>query len=288
MKPHPQIRERWPVFFFGTFVFLFGHTWADYPAKEGFAPVNGIKMFYEIYGQGDTPLILLPGGGSTIDVTYSKLIPLLAASRKVIAIEEQAHGRTTDRDKPLRFETSADDVAALLKHLGIARADLLGFSNGGNTALQVAIRHPEVVRKLVLASTLTKKSGAYPKMWKDLKQATSAKAPEILSEEFLKVNPNPIAMVGMFDKCIERMNHFTDLTAKDFKAVQSPTLIVAGDRDIVKPEHAVEMSHWIAGARLAILPGGHGEYLGELLATTPSSPPPKIAADIISGFLNAH
>src|SRR5919106_5071329 len=123
------------------------------PLESGHAPVNGIHMYYEVHGRGDgVPLVLLHGGGSTIEVTFGRVLPVLAGSRRVIAVEEQGHGRTTDRDAPVAFESSADDVAALLRHLKIEQADLLGFSNGASVALQTAIRHPLLVRKLIFAS----------------------------------------------------------------------------------------------------------------------------------------
>src|SRR5687768_12584750 len=128
------------------------------PLESGHAPVNGIEMYYEVHGRRDgVPLVLLHGGGSTIEVTFSKVLPVFAGSRRVIAVEEQGHGRTTDRNQPVTFESSADDVAALLRHLKVDKADIFGFSNGASVALQTAIRHPELVRKLVFASAMTKR-----------------------------------------------------------------------------------------------------------------------------------
>ena len=119
--------------------------------QSGHVPVNGIRMYYEVHGRpGGIPLVLLHGGGSTIDVTFSKVLPVLSSSRQVIAVEEQGHGRTSDRDQPVTFESSADDVAALVRHLGFAPVDIFGFSNGASVGLQVAVRHPALVRKLVL------------------------------------------------------------------------------------------------------------------------------------------
>ena len=115
---------------------------ASSPVKRGYLPVNGLQMYYEVHGAGDgVPLVLLHGGGSTIDSTYGRVLPYVARHRRVIAVEEQAHGRTSDRDQPERFESSADDVAALLAQLGVASADVMGFSNGASVALQMAIRH---------------------------------------------------------------------------------------------------------------------------------------------------
>ena len=113
--------------------------------RGGYAQVNGIRMYYETYGpERGVPLVLLHGGGSTIDVTFGRILPFLAHDRRVIAIEEQAHGRTSDRNAPLSFATSADDVAALLEHLKIQQADVFGFSNGASVGMEVAIRHPKL------------------------------------------------------------------------------------------------------------------------------------------------
>jgi alpha-beta hydrolase superfamily lysophospholipase len=133
-------------------------------AKNGYSEVNGIKMYYEIYGQGE-PLVLLHGGGSTIHTTFGRVIPILAKHRKLIAVELQAHGRTSDRVQDATFEQDADDVATLLKHLNIDKADFFGFSNGGTTCVQIAIRHPEIVNKIILGSALCKRNGMPVQFW---------------------------------------------------------------------------------------------------------------------------
>src|SRR5689334_10570383 len=131
-------------------------------AQNGhYATVNGLKMYYEIHGKG-MPLVLLHGGGSTIESNYGRVLPELAKTHQVIAVELQAHGHTLDIDRPLSFEQDADDVAALLKQLHIEKADIMGFSNGGTTCLQIAIRHPELVNKMVLASATYKRDGMQP------------------------------------------------------------------------------------------------------------------------------
>jgi len=135
------------------------------PIETGRAPVNGINIYYEVHGRsGGTPLVLLHGGASTIDSNFGRVLPFLSGRRRVIALEEQGHGRTSDRDQPVTFEQSGDDVAELLRHLGVSQADFLGFSNGGTVALQVAIRHPALVRRLVFASSLTRRDGAQPQL----------------------------------------------------------------------------------------------------------------------------
>ncbi len=255
---------------------------------SGHAAVNGISMYYEVHGPaGGVPLVLLHGGGSTIDVTFSRVLPVLAQGRRVIAVEEQGHGRTTDRAAPVSFETSADDVAELLLRLGVAEADLFGFSNGASVALQVAIRHPEVVRKLVFASAMTRRDGAQPQLWEFMQHADFSNMPQPLKNAFLRVNPDTAQLRAMHDKDAERMRSFEDVPDELLRSVQAPTLIVVGDRDIVKPEHAVELSRLLPEARLLVLPGGHGDYLGEAVMTQAPSRQPELTAAIIATFLDA-
>jgi pimeloyl-ACP methyl ester carboxylesterase len=256
------------------------------PLEAGHASVNGIRLYYEIHGRKDgVPLVLLHGGGSTIEVTFSRVLPIFARSRKVIALEEQGHGRTTDRDAPVTFETSADDVAALLAHLDIGSADILGFSNGASVALQVAIRHPQLVRKLVFASSFTKREGAIPQLWDFMKQADFTNMPEGLKEAFLRVNPDPRQLEIMHDKDAARMQNFEDVPDDLVASVRAQVLVLLGDRDIVKLEHAIELSRLIPGARLLILPGGHGDYLGEAIAAPQDTRYPELTARLIEEFL---
>jgi pimeloyl-ACP methyl ester carboxylesterase len=255
--------------------------------KNGHLPVNGIRMYYEIHGDGDgIPLVLLHGGGSTIDVTYGRVLPLFARHRTVIAIEEQGHGRTSDRDAPVRFDTSADDVAALLEQLHVEKVDVMGFSNGASVAMQVAIRHPTLVRKLVFASSMTKKSGAAPQFWDFIDKATFDDMPQPLKDAFLKVNPDPRKLRTMYEKDAARMRHFVDTSDDDVRKLNAPTLIILGDRDVPTPEHAVELTHLLPHAHLIILPGGHGDYLGELIATKDQSRYPAWTVGLIEDFLD--
>jgi pimeloyl-ACP methyl ester carboxylesterase len=264
--------------------FIAAQSKAAAPVAQGhgaYAAVNGIRMYYETYGPArGMPLVLLHGGGSTIDSTFGRIIPFLAGDRRVIAVEEQAHGRSSDRDAPLRFATSADDVAKLLDQLHVAQADVFGFSNGASVALQLAIRHPQAVRKLVFGSSITKKEGAQPQLWTLIQSADFATMPQPLKDAFLQVNPDPAKLRVMHDKDLERMRHFEDVPDSDLRALRAPTLILLGDRDIVKPEHAVELTHLIPNARMMILVGGHGDYMGE--ATMPRRPR---AAELTAGFV---
>ena len=263
-------------------------TPASAPVKAGQVPVNGISMYYEMHGTaGGTPLLLLHGGGSSIEVTYGEILPIFARHRRVIAVDEQAHGRTTDREGPVRFTTSADEVAALLERLEIGTADVMGFSNGASVALQLAIRHPERVRKLVFASSMTKRVGASPQFWQFMEKATFADMPQPLKDAYLKVNPDPKKLRAMHDKDLERMQHFIDTSDAEVRSVQAPTLVLLGDRDVPTPEHALELTRLLPRARLMILPGGHGDYLGELTAGSPGSPVPQLTAGFIEQFLDA-
>jgi pimeloyl-ACP methyl ester carboxylesterase len=240
------------------------------PAKQShgkYAEINGMKLYYEVHGTGGTPLILLHGGGSTIETTFGKILPLLAESRQVIAYEQQGHGHTTDiADRPFTFEQSADDAAALLKHLNIKQADFFGFSNGGSIAMQVAIRHPSLVRKLVIASAMTKRSGLHPEIWKFIEQSKLENMPKEYQDAYQKLSPHPDRLRQFHDKCAKRMIDFQDWPDSQVRSIKAPTLIVVGDQDSIRPEHAVEMFRLIPKSQLAILPGGHGTYIGEVTA----------------------
>ena len=258
------------------------------PLETGHASVNGIRIYYEVHGRRDgVPLILLHGGGSTIEVTFGRVLPSFANRRRVIALEEQGHGRTSDREGPVTFESSADDVAGLLRHLKVDRADLFGFSNGASTALQLAIRHPSLVRKLVFASSMTKRDGARPQLWEFIAQADFSNMPQPLKDAFLRVNSDARQLETMHDKDAARMRSFHDVPDALVASVRAPTLIVLGDQDIVKPEHALELTRLIPGARLLVLPGGHGDYLGEAVMTQAETRYPELTARLIEEFLDA-
>jgi pimeloyl-ACP methyl ester carboxylesterase len=227
--------------------------------RSGYAPVNGLKMYYEIHGtakEGDPPLVLLHGGGSTIDTSFGKVLPSFAKGRQVVAFEQQGHGRTADIvDRPYRFEQSADDTAALLRHLRIERADFFGYSNGGNIALQVAIRHPALVRKLVVASAMFRRDGLPPEFWESMRSATVENMPAELREAYLRVAPHPEQLSTFHDKCVKRMLEFRDMRPEEIRSIRAPTLVMVADGDIVRPEHAVEMFRLLPNAQLAVLPG---------------------------------
>ena len=264
---------------------MFTLTKTTMAQSEGkYANVNGLKMYYEVHGNG-FPLVLIHGGGSTIGTTFGRILPILAKSHKVIAVEMQAHGHTADIDRPLSFEQDADDIAALLKQLNIDKADIFGFSNGASTTLEVAIRHPEIVNKIIVASTMYKKDGTYPWFWEMMDNATFEGMPQPYKDAYLKINPDKDALYTMYKRDVARMQSFKDIKEEDIKSIQAPALIIIGDKDVPRPEHAVEMSRQMQHARLVILPSGHGDYIGEL--ATVKSPHEKYpAVAIIEAFLN--
>jgi pimeloyl-ACP methyl ester carboxylesterase len=250
-----------------------------------YAAVNGLNLYYEIHGQG-RPLVLLHGGGSTIDSTFGRILLDLAGSHQVIAVELQAHGHTKDIDRPLSFEQDSDDVAGLLKLLHIEKADIMGFSNGGTTALQIAIRHPTLVNKLVLASAIYKRDGMQPGFFDGFKNASMEKMlPPALKEAYLKANPDPKGLQAMFDRDVARMVAFKDIPDADIKAIQAPALVINGDREVVRAEHALELSRALPHAKLAIMPGGHGDYLGEIETPNQRSKIPTLVTAMIDEFL---
>jgi len=257
---------------------------AQHEQAGHYATVYGLKMYYEIHGNGK-PLVLLHGGGSTIESTYGRILPELAKTHKVIAIELQAHGHTKDIDRPLSFEQDADDVASLLKQLHIEKADIMGFSNGGTTSLQIAIRHPQLVNKLVLASAIYKRDGMQPGFFESFQGATVDQIPPPLKEAYLKANPDPKGLQAMFDRDVVRMIAFKDISDADIKAIQAPALIINGDAEVVLVEHALALSRTLPHAQLTILPGGHGDYIGEICTTGVNSKMPVLVMAMIETFL---
>jgi pimeloyl-ACP methyl ester carboxylesterase len=254
--------------------------------KSGYSEVNGLKMYYEIHGDKGNNLVLIHGGGSTIGTSFGKVLPELAKNFTVIALELQGHGHTNDRDAPESFEQDADDVVALLHNLDIPRASFLGFSNGGNTAIQIAVRHPEIVNKLILASTFYKREGLLPGFFYGMKQATLQDMPQVLRDAFLQINPDSSKLISMFNKDRERMLNFSDWKDEMLRSIKAPALIICGDRDVILPEHTVAMSKLIVDSRLMILPAEHGSYMGAAESPQAGNNVIELTAGIITDFLN--
>jgi pimeloyl-ACP methyl ester carboxylesterase len=244
---------------------------ADAP-QTGYAPANGLEMYYEIHGEGP-PLVLLHGAYMTVDL-MAPLVPGLAASRRVIGVEQQGHGHTADIDRPITYEQMADDTAALLGHLDVGRADVVGYSMGGGVALQMAIRHQDVVRKVVVASASYTSDGMHAAAWEMFPSIT----PELfagspIEEAYLRTAPNP----ADFPKLVEKLK-LLDTTefawpAEDIRAIDAPLLIVLGDSDVVRLEHAVEMFGLLGGGVMGDLVGLPKSQLAVLPGTTHFVPP---------------
>jgi len=238
--------------------------------KGHYADVNGIKLYYEIQGSGK-PLVLLHGGLGAIEM-FGPNLTALAKGRQVIGVDLQGHGRTADIDRPLSVQFMADDIAALIKHLGLQSADIMGYSLGGGVALQTAIRHPEVVNKLVVVSTPFRRNGFYPDILVQQGQVTAAAAEGMkqtpMYQMYASLAPRPQDWARLLGKIGDAMKVDFDLS-EQIKGIKARTLIVAGDADIFPPAHAVEMFALLGGgqrdagwdgsgrpkSRLAILPG---------------------------------
>lgn len=253
------------------------------PKQKGHGRVNGIHMYYEIYGEGP-PLVLIHGGGSTLFTSFGQMIPLLEGQRSLIAVELQAHGRSSDRPAPESFQQDADDVAALLQQLGVPRADVMGFSNGGSTGLQLASRHPALVRKLVAVSAVVKRNGLQPGFFEFMEKGTFHDLPQIYKDAFLSVTPDHNKLLNMYNKDRDRMLNFTDWPDADLQKIEAPVLLLLGDRDVVRVEHALEMLQWLQHARLCVVPGNHGDFIGE--AMSPDAGKAAATALIVERFLN--
>jgi pimeloyl-ACP methyl ester carboxylesterase len=263
-------------------------TSAPMPQRSGYVSVNGLRMYYELHGAGGTPLVLIHGGGSTIGTNFGRVLPLLSRTRRVIAVEVQAHGHTRDIDRPFTFEQDADDVAALLDSLHLAKADILGFSNGGTTALQIGIRHPAKVNRLVIASSNYRRDGMQAGFWDFMEKGTYADMPKPYETAYLKINPSQEGVHAMQSRDAKRMLAFKDIPDDAIRGIRAPTLVIVGDKDVIRPEHALDLSRTLPNARLCILPGTHGSYLGEIMTPKVSDRTVGVFADLVTGFLDGR
>ena len=235
------------------------------PAETGYAEVNGLKMYYEIYGAGK-PIVLLHGSFMTIPLNWSEIIPLLAKDRKVIVAEMQGHGRTRDIARQLSYEAMADDVSGLLKHLKTDSADILGYSMGGGVAFQFAVRHPEQLRRLVVLS------GAYAHdgWWSEVEASFATITADMfkgspIEKQYDSLGNDPAYFAGFVKKVMSIDLVPYDWTS-DVKKIKAPLFMAIGDADGIRYEHALELFRAKGGgkmgdinglsqSRLAILPG---------------------------------
>jgi pimeloyl-ACP methyl ester carboxylesterase len=230
------------------------------PVTSGYADVNGLHMYFEVYGDQGEPLVLLHGGMLTIELSFGMLIPTLAQRHRVIGVELQGHGRTGDVDRPITPANSAGDVVALLDHLGIDRAHVLGHSMGGAVAIELAVHHPDRVRSVVPCSVSVRPDGMHEDFLDPVRMASSTRMP----------TPQDMAdMQAAYQRLSPHPEHFEDflaaLSASDadlvgwsdeqLAGITAPVLIVQGDHDFTTVEHAGLMLELIPGSQLAVLPG---------------------------------
>jgi pimeloyl-ACP methyl ester carboxylesterase len=249
-----------------------GDEMNDTSTRGNYAEVNGLNMYYEIHGTGQ-PLVLLHGAYMTIDL-MGEVVPALAETRQVIAVELQGHGRTADIDRPLIYEQMADDIAALLRHLVIEKADVFGYSMGGGVAFQVAIRHPEVVRKLVVASASYTSDGMHPELLEMIPTLTpEAFAGSPIEEALLRTAPYPDDFPTLVAKMKQLDMEPFAWPPEDIRGIAAPTLLIVGDSDAIRLEHAVELFRLLGGGVMGDLAGLPKSQLAVLPSTTHFVPP---------------
>ncbi|HSS37776.1 MAG TPA: alpha/beta hydrolase [Polyangia bacterium] len=253
--------------------------------RAGAVTVNGLRMYVEEHGSGP-PLLLLHGGGSTAQSSFGAIMPVLARTHHVIAPEQQAHGHSGDRPGPLSFEQMADDTAALLAKLGVAETDVLGFSNGGIVAMQLAIRHPRLVRRLILCSSFYGRSAMPPQFWQGFAHATMADMPPPLRAAFIAAAPNQAEVPARFAKQVALMDSFRDIPEASLRGIAVKSLVMVGDHDVMSVEHVGQLSRLLRHGELAVMPGsGHGTYLGAVEGARPGSPLMGLGVTMIEAFL---
>ena len=233
------------------------------PAFGEYAQVRGLKMYYEVHGQG-RPVVLLHGGMNTIETSFAKQIPVLARSHRVIAIEQMAHGHTADvPGRPLTYEAMAEDTAALLVQLGVRHADLIGWSDGGQIALRLAFTHPELIRRVIASGVGFGANPAVPPApVKDFGKLAAGWFPEGYAA-YQRVSPDGPEhwqVVAVKGRAMWSAPTWGFLAA-DLAKIKRPVLIVAGDHDIVSLEVSTRLVQAIPKAQLLILPGtGHTTF----------------------------
>lgn len=230
------------------------------PISTGYADVNGLHLYYEEYGTTGTALVLLHGGVLTIDLNFAELIPGLATRYRVIAVELQGHGRTADIDRPISPANSASDVVALLDHLGIERAHVLGHSMGGAAAMEMAVSHPDRVLSVVPVSITVRAEGMHADFSDPEAMATSTRMPTAddmaaMKEAYIRLSPHPEhfdEFLGTLSSSQEDLKGWSD---EQLAAITTPVLFVIGDHDFTTIEHAGLMMEKTPGSQLLVLPG---------------------------------
>ncbi len=230
-------------------------------AQGKYAEVNDLRMYYQIHGEG-APLLLLHGGTSTIDGTFSEQLPFFAAHRRIIAVEQMGHGRTADSpSRPFSYQQMADDTAALLRQLGSGRVDIVGHSDGGNVGLQLAIRHPELVRRVAVSGAIVSRTGMDLDAMEWVRTSDPYDWPVESRKRYEELSPDgPEHWPIVLERLKKMWLGFEDWPVEDLQRITAPVLVIGGDHD-VPVEHLVEMFRTIPRARLLVLPGTDHETL---------------------------
>jgi pimeloyl-ACP methyl ester carboxylesterase len=233
-------------------------TEAVEPRQSGYADVNGLHMYYEIYGEG-SPLVLLHGGMLTIDLNFATLIPSLATGHRVIGVEMQGHGRTADIDRPITPAALATDVVALLDELGIDRAHVFGHSMGEAVTLELGVNYPDRVRSLVPASVSVRPEGLHEDLTDPAKQATSTRMPTQqdfaeFQQAYQRLSPHPEHFTDFLTMLSQSTADTRGWSDEQLAGITAPVLLVLGDRDFTTIEHGALMQQLIPGSQLAVVP----------------------------------
>ena len=224
------------------------------PAMAGeYAAVNGLRMYYEVEGQG-RPLVLLHGGMCTIEVCFGELRPAFTQHWRTIAPELQGHGRTADIDRPLSMDQLVEDVAALLRQLKVRDADFFGFSIGGGITLRLAVKYPELVHKAVIFGVQYSNDGLVPGLLENLKTLKAEDMPPRFRDGYATVAPDPAKFPLLVGKIASMVVAEKGVSPAQIQSIKAPILVMVGDTDFVRPEHAVEMYRLLQHGQLAILP----------------------------------
>jgi len=232
-----------------------------WPAAADYADIHGMRMYYEVHGEG-RPVVLLHGGMTTIQFSFAAQIPVLARNHRVIAVEQMGHGHTGDvSGRVMSYEGMAEDTAAFLIQQGIRNADLIGFSDGGQIALRLAFRHPELVRRVIASGV-----GLGPvtlEGQKAMQDLSIDRLPKVFREEYDRVSPDgPEHWPVLFEKVRTMWSRPWGISLEELATIKAPTLLVFGDHDFTGLEEVAQIFHSIPGAQVCVLPGtGHGTFL---------------------------
>ncbi|RKN45345.1 alpha/beta fold hydrolase [Micromonospora endolithica] len=257
----------------------------------GYARAGSLDVYYEEHGEGDPPLLLLHGALATIETSFAAVLPELAKCRRVVAVEQQGHGRTRAGDHPLTLESMADDTAAVLDQLGAGPVDVLGYDLGAGVALHLAARRPDLVRRLVFVGHAFDRDGFHPGVLDGVARLTPAMlVGSPFERAYAAVAPDPSGFATLVERTVALETGMTDLHPDEVRALAAPTLVVVGDADLVRPEHALRMFRLRGGgvpgdlvglpaAQLAVLPGtSHAALLAR----------PDLLLALVLPFLQAH